>query len=134
MIMSNKFTIKAIGKVIMLARLAMSKMMLLIFSALTRVDTEFKHAASLAIESTSLDGSTQRSQRYLTNTLNQQPRARLFEQLAFQVASITGCNTTEKPAYMRGCKLPSCSASHLWGSGPWGECVWEGCVVFFYCL
>jgi len=28
---------------------------------------------------------------------------------------------------MRGCKLPSCSASHLWGSGPWGECVWEGC-------
>ena len=61
MIMSNKFTIKAIAKMIMVARLA-SKMMLLIFSALTPVDTEFKHAASLAIESTSLDGSTQRSQ------------------------------------------------------------------------
>ena len=69
MIMSNKFTLKAIAKMIMLARLAMSKMMLLIFkmmllmfSALTPVDTEFKHAASLATESTSLDGSTQRSQ------------------------------------------------------------------------
>ena len=69
MIMSNKLTLKAIAKMIMLARLAMSKMMLLIFkmmllmfSALTRVDTEFKHAASLATESTSLDGPTQRYQ------------------------------------------------------------------------
>ena len=56
MIMSNKFTIKAIGKVIMLAWLARSKMILLMFSALTRVDTEFKLAAFLATESTSLDG------------------------------------------------------------------------------
>ena len=42
MIMSNKFTIKAIAKMIMVARLA-SKMMLLMFSALTPVDTEFNN-------------------------------------------------------------------------------------------
>ena len=42
MIMSNKFTIKAIAKMIMVARLA-SKMVLLMFSALTPVDTEFNN-------------------------------------------------------------------------------------------
>ena len=36
MIMSNKFTIKAIASILKLARLAMSKMMLLLFSALTQ--------------------------------------------------------------------------------------------------
>ena len=115
--------------------------------------TGFKLDEFLAIESTSLDGLIQRCHHNSHNILyflsyllkgqihsviqfskktkvleNATFASHLFAKFGFQVASITGCNTMEKPPYMRGCKLPSCAATHLWSIEPWGECVWEGWV------